>query len=396
MRALTPMFAAVALSSAALAQPLEVAFRGMHTLAPTTTDQYGASFTISGLSGITHRTGRGDEFLAVMDNSNKLVRLSVSFAPDGSITSASVLGGITLAETRDFEGIAFAPGTLPTSAGTVFLAEEGTPAVHEFDLATGARIQTLSTPAIFSTRRANFGFESLTRNTTGSAIWTANEEALTADGSVSSPTAGTLVRLLRLGGSTLDLAPSLQFAYLTESMHGITVNGARSGLCDLVALPSGRYLALERSFALGPTGFFQTRIFEISFAGATDISPLESLAGQTVTPVSKRSLYTGGLNNVEGLALGPRLSGPGRRFPMLGIIDDGDPLSMNAVVSFELTGSVACPADFNDDGRISVQDIFDFLAAYFSDSLAADVNATGLLTVQDVFDFLESYFTNCT
>jgi hypothetical protein len=54
-----------------------------------------------------------------------------------------------------------------------------------------------------------------------------------------------------------------------------------------------------------------------------------------------------------------------------------------------------CPADFNDDGTASVQDIFDFLAAYFGNVLRADINGTGDLSVQDIFDFLERYFTGC-
>jgi hypothetical protein len=42
-----------------------------------------------------------------------------------------------------------------------------------------------------------------------------------------------------------------------------------------------------------------------------------------------------------------------------------------------------------------VQDIFDFLAAYFSSAPAADFNRVGGITVQDIFDFLTAYFTAC-
>jgi hypothetical protein len=54
-----------------------------------------------------------------------------------------------------------------------------------------------------------------------------------------------------------------------------------------------------------------------------------------------------------------------------------------------------CPGDFNGSGAVSVQDIFDFLAAYFSNDPDADVNASGSITVQDIFDFLAAYFTPC-
>ncbi len=55
----------------------------------------------------------------------------------------------------------------------------------------------------------------------------------------------------------------------------------------------------------------------------------------------------------------------------------------------------ACPADFNGSGTVSVQDIFDFLAAYFANEAAADVNHSGSVTVQDIFDFLATYFAGC-
>ena len=42
-----------------------------------------------------------------------------------------------------------------------------------------------------------------------------------------------------------------------------------------------------------------------------------------------------------------------------------------------------------------LEDIFDFLAAYFAGDPAADVNQSGSITVQDIFDFLQGYFIGC-
>ena len=53
---------------------------------------------------------------------------------------------------------------------------------------------------------------------------------------------------------------------------------------------------------------------------------------------------------------------------------------------------IACPCDFNHDGARSVQDIFDFLAAWFVASPAANFNGVGGVTVQDIFDFLACWF----
>lgn len=54
-----------------------------------------------------------------------------------------------------------------------------------------------------------------------------------------------------------------------------------------------------------------------------------------------------------------------------------------------------CAADFNTDAQLGVQDIFDYLAAYFSSLPRADFNLSGAVTVQDMFDFLTSYFAGC-
>ncbi|GEM_PF-842566 len=54
-----------------------------------------------------------------------------------------------------------------------------------------------------------------------------------------------------------------------------------------------------------------------------------------------------------------------------------------------------CAADFNCSGSISVQDIFDFLAAYFANDNAADFNGSSTISVQDIFDYLSAYFAGC-
>jgi len=55
----------------------------------------------------------------------------------------------------------------------------------------------------------------------------------------------------------------------------------------------------------------------------------------------------------------------------------------------------ACAADFNDNGGVTVQDIFDFLSAYFTAAPRADFNGVGGITVQDIFDYLSAYFAGC-
>ncbi len=65
--------------------------------------------------------------------------------------------------------------------------------------------------------------------------------------------------------------------------------------------------------------------------------------------------------------------------------------------SYTLTATVPplCRVDFNASGAVTVQDIFDFVAAYFTATPTADFNSSGSVTVQDLFDFLAAYFAGC-
>lgn len=55
----------------------------------------------------------------------------------------------------------------------------------------------------------------------------------------------------------------------------------------------------------------------------------------------------------------------------------------------------SCVADFNGNGTANVQDLFDFLNAWFNANPAADINNNTLLDVQDIFDFLNLWFAGC-
>ncbi len=68
-----------------------------------------------------------------------------------------------------------------------------------------------------------------------------------------------------------------------------------------------------------------------------------------------------------------------------------DDLSIDLITC---TPPQTCPADFNHSGSLEVQDIFDFLNAWFAGSPAADFNGGGL-AVQDIFDYLNAWFAGC-
>jgi hypothetical protein len=390
--------------------PLALTFRGSRTLdLSNVSDQHGVSFTIAGLSGITYLGA--DEYLCAMDNADTLVRVRLIPSPNATLTTSQVLGGLRLAQLHDHEGLALAG----FARNSVLVSEEDTPAIREYSLgaltpppAPGAFVRTLALPASYANRRANFGLESLAIRLspaassiggTGATVFTCNEEALTTDGPQSTPSAGTLVRITRI---TLDSgagAVTGQWAYLTEPMHGGSITGARSGVCDLVALPDGRVILLERSLALNFAGFFQGRLYELDFTGATDVSAMPAIpppSGPFVR-VSKRLLWSGDLANLEGIALGPRL--PDGSYVLVGIVDDNGSATFDTVASWQLTG-VQPPnvADFDWSGTVDATDLFAYLDAWFTQTdapgvgLPTDIDDSGDVDVSDLFAFLDAWF----
>ncbi len=80
----------------------------------------------------------------------------------------------------------------------------------------------------------------------------------------------------------------------------------------------------------------------------------------------------------------------------LGLFRPGTPASIDVGGLPVPSMPTFCPADFNRSGGApTVQDLFDFLAAYFAGDPAADFNGAGGISVQDIFDFIEAYFVPC-
>lgn len=369
--------------SAVRAAPLAVEFRSAANLGSTAIDQNGTSFTVAGMSGIVRI--HGDEYAAIQNNSNRIAKLIVTLNADGSIASAAIKpgigGGLTMAHSGDFEDIAF-PGV---ARNRVRLSEESSPEIREYDFTSGASIRSIPRPAVYANRRSNFGFECLSLSRTQMSMWSCNEEALSVDGPLSTASAGTLVRILRYANDLPTPAPIAQFAYLTDPVHGSFVSGSRSGVSQIVALPNGKLLTLERSFGFG-SSFYQTRIYEVDVSAASDVSGLATLVGTNFTKATKRLLHTGDYTNLEGLCLGPKLASGG--YALLGIIDDDDPISVNRVVSFRLTGDVdsTCPADLNEDGVVDDADFIRFAQSY--DLLLDPVGDLDLNETSDDEDFV--------
>jgi hypothetical protein len=301
---------------------------------------------VRGLSGIT-RVGESDSYWGAMDSSDRLVKLQIDLADDGSIRSAKVVGELRLPAKKDYEGIAYR-----ATRNSVFVSDESPAGITEFSLPDGREIRRVDIPAVFKDVFRNQGFESLTLSPDGKTLWTANERALTIDGNsklAADPILSTTrVRLQRFDVDGDKITPSAQFLYHTSGVHDW---GGQIGLCDLGALPDGRLLALERSAAMNfkQVGSIRTRIFLIDVSHATDISGDKFAAGVkddqaavAVTPVAKTLLCDDFVcekrgQNLEGLCLGPALGK--NRWAILGVVDNTDGvlrISHSRVASFEL------------------------------------------------------------
>ena len=347
-----PRRAADHLSNHAAASWIIVSYRSTVVLTNTTTDQHGKPFQVQGLSGITYLGN--DNYLSEMDNSDKIVRLHVAVEPNGEINTAKITGGLTIAENRDFEGIAYTG----RERNSVLLAYEGTsqqppaktvddfPGVREYSLADGSLIQALPVPPIFAYRRPNLAFESMALAPDHSELWTGNEESLTLDGPGSSRDAPNTIRLLRFardGDSYIPThPPRLRGGPLPRWPAG-KPKQMFSGLSEMVELPDGRILTLERSFIMvGIIPSFQTRIYEVDFTGATDVSRFTGgLIGQTYNLVCKRLLWKGSVMNLEGLCIGSTLRN-GHHL-LLGVTDNNG-MVPQTLVSFEMVVTKKTPS----------------------------------------------------
>ena len=293
-----------------------------------------ATLTPEELSGIVWI--ERDRYLTIGDAHAVVHPLTIVTDPrTGAVRSASFEAPLLLCDTsgsripepamaEDREGIAYDP-----ARHEILIANEQTsadkrwPSIerHSSDGKTLAVLRADSDPALvpFLHMRPNRGFESLTRAPDGSAFWTANEDALLVDGAAASDSAGAVVRLLELDP---DLRPVAQFAYPIDGYPAKIVSPSflvgkdLSGLSELLALPGGGLLALERSFSgdVGGIASLRSRLYLVDLKGATDVSAPEyrdGLAGKRYTPVKKRLLWEEGWglsnSNFEGMTLGPEL-----------------------------------------------------------------------------------------
>lgn len=273
------------------------------------------------LSGITEASG--PIFAVIGDKDAKIHFIHLGFELNTGQINNAIFSALstTLTDTLggtlpggDREGIA-------RQNGRYIIVNESGPTLESYSAGqqTGPPI-TSTQPGFnaYADIRPNKGWESLAVYLTNpSIILIANEDALTVDGPVAGFTQGAMVRIqaTNFDASNSTATAIGQFAYPIDAINGDNpfVTGETSGLVEMLALPGGQVLAMER--AVGATGY-RIRIYEINGDTASDVSGLSGLNGLTpgvdYKPLSKTLLWENTFSvltnsNFEGLALGPEL-----------------------------------------------------------------------------------------
>jgi len=328
-----------------------------------------AGVQVGGLSGLTWDP-ETDRYWAISDDRAergpvRAYRLRLDLE-GGRLRSVEVDGHLDL---RLADGAGFGAGRVDPEGiarlpdGSFLVASEG---VVRWEVAPFLRVfgpdgverYGLPLPARYATRRDrqagvrdNLGFESAAVTADGRWAFTAAESSLIQDGGEASAVRSSPTRILRfdLERRRLDAELVYWIDPLQRASSEARINV--SGVVDLLALDRDRLLVLERAFATGVGN--RSRLYEVSLAGADDVSDLPALAGrvESVRAVEKELLLDVAAlgvvpDNLEGLAFGPDLP-DGRRLLLL-VADDNFayPLQRSQVLAFAV-----------DDRPIAVHDV---------------------------------------
>jgi hypothetical protein len=287
-------------------------FRGQ-VIIPTGTTFEGTS--VGGLSSIAY-AGRGVFYVLSDDQANaRFYKLHADIA-DGQLSAGDItFQSVTILKqpdgtpyptaSLDPEGFALTKHNrraIVTSEG--FATRLINPWIRKYNL-DGTYVADLPVPEDFfpnaaGTRgvRQNLGFESAA--TRGKHLFTGTEAALVQDGPAATLTNGSPARLLRYDLKHNDL--ERQWTYMVDPVAespNPPTQFAVSGLVEVLPLGKKRLLTMERSFSVGAPGTgnkIKLYVTELRKDGSTRKTLLLNLDALGLP-----------LDNIEGMAFGPRL-----------------------------------------------------------------------------------------
>lgn len=315
-----------------------------------------AGTSIGGLSGIDYDAKRGDWVMISDDRSDinpaRYYRARLDY-DDKAFRAVTLTAAVTLLQpdgsaypskeafARDHAGVVSDLESLRVDPrdGSIWYASEGDVALGlkpfvRRATADGRYQGELPLPPLFEVDQAhrfgprnNESFEGISFTPDGNTLWVSLEGPLYQDGPLPKPDAGALNRITRF---SRDGAVLGQYVYPLSAIPATPGPGKYSdnGISEILALSDTRLLVLERSAVQDAAGAYHVfvRLFEIDSAGATDVQQAKTLVGAQFQPVSKRlvldlnTLNLSKIDNLEGMALGPRL--PNGKRSLVLISDD--------------------------------------------------------------------------
>jgi 3-phytase len=247
------------------------------------------------------------------------------FKVSGQIILKDQSGKTFKSNTIDFEGLAIMDdGSFLVSTEGVF-KKKINPEIFLFSK-EGLLLKRMGLPGKFNPSyhdsdakgtRDNLALESLTRGKNDGHFFTATEEALEQDGSVSTDSHASLIRIVEFRNQSPIGEYAYQNSHLPNPQKVKKISGI-NGLVDLAYLGKRQLIAVERAWT--PETKKQTiRLFKISLDQASDVSGYKGLVNKRFSPVKKELLLDldqivdkldpkfKRLDNIEGICFGPRL-----------------------------------------------------------------------------------------
>ncbi|HMN40202.1 MAG TPA: CRTAC1 family protein [Phycisphaerales bacterium] len=198
--------------------------------------------------------------------------------------------------------------------------------------------------------------------------------------------------------SFADEAPGCGITHTGQGRGMVNFDYNNDGAQDIIIATNAGPLTLYRNERTGP-GANYLRVFLTTLA-----TPSRNLAPNgygahvvaTAGDAIQHRWICGGSNYLSqselsahfGLGTAPTVSRLRVEWP-----DGTVTLRSNLPANQTLTIS-SCGPDWNGDGTLGVQDIFDFLNAWFAGG--GDYNASGTTAIEDIFDFLNAWFAGCS
>ena len=230
---------------------------------------------------------------------------------------------LNLRSRKDCEGICYVPHTQ-----TLWISSEDDQEILEYQLdgtRTG-RALTIPTDLTLPFIWGNYGFEALTYCETTRELWTCTESQTRTEGKTAAPSRPDIENLIWLQSfSEDDLQPARRFRYRMErpSITTTTFSAYAFGIPELLALPDGRLLVMEREVYIGRgMDVFLSVVENRLYLVDPNAPDADTSATFESTPLPKQLLHHGTTTiqdfaNYEGLCLGPTLDDGSRLLLMV-------------------------------------------------------------------------------